>query len=243
MVLIPGEEGGLMPGKPSEEFIAWKEYLMQFASPGTDIEAFPTKGAQYVLHGRDMAMIVPSAVQTAIQGEKDGFDAVIIYGMCDFGIEAVREVVDIPVVGLADVAFHVACMLADKFGVISAPDVGTPQLLRRWRLIGIDSNRIASVRSINLPILPERKDEIEAKFIELAKKQVGEDGAQAIVPGCGLYLPLLGSGSEKRLERVLDVPVINPAATAVRFAEMMAALKLSQSRKAYPSEAIYTFHA
>ena len=80
MALFPGE-GVLVPEKLSEELRVRKEYLMQFASPGTDIEVFPTKGAKAMIHGRDMAMIVPSAVEIAIQAEKDGFDAIIIHAI------------------------------------------------------------------------------------------------------------------------------------------------------------------
>ena len=82
--------------------------------------------------------------------------------------------------------------------------------------------------------LSQRKDELELKFIELAKKQIDEEGAQAIVPGCLLYLPTLGPGSRERLEGILGVPVVNGSAIAIRFAEMMVSLKLSQSKRAYP---------
>jgi allantoin racemase len=127
-------------------------------------------------------------------------------------------------------------MLADKFGVVTLPDEITPELLRRWRLIGIASDRITSVRSINIPAfeLSEKKHELETKFIELAKKQIDEEGAQAIVPGCFLYIPILGPDSSERLERLLGVPVINGSPLAVKFAEMMVTLNLRHSKKAYP---------
>lgn len=137
--------------------------------------------------------------------------------------------------GGGEVTFHVACMLADKIGVISLPDEITPELLRRWRLIGIDQDRIMSVKSINIPAseLVQRKDEFEAKFIELAKKQI-EDGAQAIVPGCLSYLTILGPNAKERLEGILGVPIVHGSPLSVKFAEMMVTLKLRQSKKAYP---------
>ena len=127
-------------------------------------------------------------------------------------------------------------MLADKFGVITLPDEIRPGLLRRWQLIGIASDRITSVRSINIPVveLSQRKDEFEAEFIELAKKQIDEEGAQAIVPGCFLYIPILGPDSRERLEGILGVPVIHGSPLVVKFAEMMVTLNLRQSKKAYP---------
>ena len=127
-------------------------------------------------------------------------------------------------------------MLAEKFGVLALPENMIPAQRRRWQLLGIPSDRITSIRPINIPLLElsKRKDELELKFIEAAKKQIDEEGAQAIVSGCLLYLAILGPGSKERLEGVLGVPVINGSAIAVRFAEMMVDQKLSQSRKAYP---------
>jgi len=80
MVLFPGE-GVLPPEKLGEELRWRKDVLMQFASPGTDIEPFNTKGTKAMIHGRDAVMIAPSTLELAIQGEKDGFDAIIINGM------------------------------------------------------------------------------------------------------------------------------------------------------------------
>lgn len=80
MVIFPGE-GILAPAKLSEELRMRKEYLMQFASPGTEIEVFPTRGPKVPICGRDIALLVPSAIETAIQGEKEGFDAIIIHAI------------------------------------------------------------------------------------------------------------------------------------------------------------------
>lgn len=77
MVLVPGELAQ-SPEKVKEEIRVRKEYYMKYASPGTDIEVSPTQGTLAMLRGRDIAFIVPSAVEKAIQAEKDGFDAIAI---------------------------------------------------------------------------------------------------------------------------------------------------------------------
>ena len=70
-------------------------------------------------------------------------------------------------IGGGEVAFHMACMVADKFGVVTLPDLITPEFIRRWRLMGIDWERITSIRSVNIPVteLSRRKDELETEFI------------------------------------------------------------------------------
>ena len=80
MVMKMGEGVGT-PEKVSEELRILKEYLMQFASPGTDLEVFPTKGVKAVTCAKDVSFVVPSAVQVAIQGQKNGFDAIIMHAI------------------------------------------------------------------------------------------------------------------------------------------------------------------
>jgi hypothetical protein len=80
MVLTAGERVP-SPEERAQQLKARREYLMQFASPGTEIEVFATKGIKTIMRGRDIALVVPSAVETAIQGEKDGFDAIIIHAI------------------------------------------------------------------------------------------------------------------------------------------------------------------
>jgi len=49
-----------------------------------------------------------------------------------------------------------------------------------------------------------------------------------IVMGCGFM-----SGMAKEIEEELGVPVIDPWAAAIRFAEMLVTLDLSHSKRAY----------
>lgn len=133
-------------------------------------------------------------------------------------------------------AFHIACMLADRFGVITLPELITPELQRRWRLIGIDSARITSVRCINMTgeEISQRKAEWEERFIEIAKKQIIEEGAQAILIGCLAITTHIIPGSRERLEDKLGVPVIDGSPITIKMAELMVTLGLKQSKVAYP---------
>ncbi|MCB1744963.1 MAG: aspartate/glutamate racemase family protein, partial [Gammaproteobacteria bacterium] len=62
-----------------------------------------------------------------------------------------------------------------------------------------------------------------------ARRLVDEDGAQAIVLGCGAT-----TGLAARLGRDLGVPVLDPGLVAAKYAEMLVGLGLSQSKKAFP---------
>ena len=80
MALLPGEGIG-SPEERDEELRTLKEYFMQFSSLGTEILVSPTKGVEAIMHGRDIALLVPGAIGASIQAEKDGFDAVIIHAI------------------------------------------------------------------------------------------------------------------------------------------------------------------
>jgi len=96
---------------------------------------------------------------------------------------------------------------------------------------------MTSMRPLNIPILQmvERKDEVEKKFVEIAKYQINEEGAQLIIAGTGSIFPALGSGSRERIEQKLGVPVLEGSGIAIKTLEMLVNLKLTHSKKTYPS--------
>jgi allantoin racemase len=121
--------------------------------------------------------------------------------------------------------------------LITARDEYIPSFYRRARALGV-SDRIVSAKSINIPILElrQRKDEVEARFIEKIREAI-RDGAEIIIVGCLAILPTLGKGSARRLSEKLGVQIIDGTATALRVAELLVNLNLSQSRLCFPRAA------
>ena len=93
------------------------------------------------------------------------------------------------------------------------------------------------MRPLNIPVLEmaARKDELEKKFLEIARYQINEEGAELIVAGCGSMFPVLGHESRERIEKELGVPLLEPAGIAIKTLEMLVTLKLTHSKKTYPS--------
>jgi Asp/Glu/hydantoin racemase len=133
-----------------------------------------------------------------------------------------------------------ACLIANKIGVVTVNDIAEPELLKRWSVIGIDQSRITSIKFIDISFQEtvRRKEEVWNKFIELGKEQVEKEGAETVIPSCLTWIPtfelFIAPDAKEQLEGILGVPVMNPSAVMVKFAEMMANLKLAQSKKAYP---------
>ncbi len=191
-----------------------------------------TKG---IKTGGDVSLLAQETMELAIQAEREGCDAVVIHGICDFGLEAARGAVDIPVVGLGSSVLHLACQLGDRYGVVSKSDTTIPEFTRRIRLTGC-GERMTSIRPLNIPELAliDRKQELKKRFLEIAQYQVEVEGAHVIVAGYSAIFGVLPEGSREEMEKILGVPVLDGVPIALKTAKILIDLSLQQSRKAYP---------
>ena len=212
------------------------EEFGRVARPDTEISnVFLESGPASVESYYDEAVAVPDIVAQVRQAEREGIDAVIINCMGDPGLDAAREVVSIPVIGPCEASMHVAAMLGHKFSVLGMLERVIPQFEHQAQKYGV-RDKLASVRSIDLPVLDLEKgrEQFVARAVDKAVEAIEEDGAHVIVLGCtGL------AGLDRQIENALrdrgyDVPVIDPASTALKIAETLVDLKLAHSKRTYP---------
>jgi allantoin racemase len=228
-VIIPGELN-------RNEFDRRIEHINRFVSSGTNVEGFLFKGdIRGIKTGADVSLLANETMKLAIAAERQGFDAIVIHGICDFGIEAARGAVDIPVVGLGSATFHLACQLADQFGVVTKSEATIPEFSRRIQLMGC-FDRITSMRALNIPELELKKQskKLRDRFIEIAQYQIKTENAQLIVAGYSAILSAFEEVEREKIEKELGVPVLDGVPVAIKTAEMLVGLKLRHSHKAYP---------
>ena len=227
----------IIPGALDEAGIRMRvDHIRQFVSKDTEITPLIFQNEpRGIKTGADVSLLAAETMQLAMAAERRGADAIVIHGICDFGLEAARGAVDIPVVGLGSATIHLARQLADSFGVVSKSDATIPEFTRRIRLMG-GARWMTSMRPLNIPegALYERNRELKKRFLEIARFQIETEGAQLIVAGYSAIFAVLPEGTREEMEEILGVPVIDGVAVAVRTAEMMVALSLLHSRKAYP---------
>ena len=163
------------------------------------------------------------------------FDAIIIGCAGDPGLGAVRELMDVPVIGPAESAYHMACMVADRFSVISPKQAGgkgvADDLIARTREMGLNS-RLASVEFVEMPIVDMWSDDPTA-VIKQAKIAIGkakENGAGAVVLGC---MSMAFRTANTKWD--VGIPVINPLSAAIKIAESFVDMGILQSRVTYPA--------
>jgi allantoin racemase len=223
----------IAPGSMSKEEIKMRQdYAQSLCS--SEIKVVDIEGPSSLTDECTLGLLVPGVIKRAEEANNNGYDAVVVHCFADIGVEGAKTVADIPVVGAAECSYRVASLLADRFGLITAREEYIPSFYRRARTLGV-ADRIASSRSINIPVLElrQRRDEVEARFIEQIKKAISE-GAQIILVSCLAILPTLGKGSAKRLSEKLGIQIIDGTATALRVAEMLVNLNLRQSRLTFP---------
>ena len=208
-----------------------EEMLAQYAWPGTEIsvDCIP-KGPESIESFYDEVLACPYVAEMAIQAEKDGFDAVIVYCGSDPAVDAAREVVDIPVIGPGKASKLVASDLGYRFSVLTVLETCVVHDREAVYEKGFSPERLASVRAIGIPVSNVRSDMDKSldALVEAGKKCL-EDGADCLVLSC---LGMAGLG--EKLQERLGVPVIDPAPVAVQYAQTLVRLNLSSSRIAYP---------
>ena len=147
--------------------------------------------------------------------EEEKYDAGIIGCFSDPGLDAVREIVNIPVVGMAESAIHMACLHGSRFSFIATGDAGDIsvfyEIARRY---GVES-RLASVRclSVEMEEINKSKKELIKTNIE---RCVYEDGANVVILGCAAF-----AGFGEILTSEMKIPVFDGVKESISFAKML----------------------
>lgn len=231
LYIVPGTMAQTDLG--SQELERRKKILQSHSQKNTIIDIADIKhGPRSIESAYEEFLSVPGTVEKAIQAEKEGYDGLILGCFGDPGLNALREMVKIPVVGPGETAMHVASMLGRKFSIVTVLDSVVPSLERLAKVIGLDRN-LASVRAVNIPVL-ELRHNIEsttARMTEASQRAIMEDSADVIVLGC---MSMAFMEVSEMMKKVLGIPVVNPALVSLKVLEGLVQAGLSQSKRAYP---------
>jgi allantoin racemase len=169
--------------------------------------------------------------------QEEGYDAVCIDTMSDSGMNGLRSVLDIPVIGPGRASYLMALMLGSSFSVLTQWDPWIGLYKKGLAEYGL-ADKCASIRSINTPpdvenLLGGKEEVVFPKLREAAMRCIEEDGADVICMGSTTMHQAVPF-----LQENLPVPVINPGPLTYKLAELAIALRLTHSRKAYPKPTV-----
>jgi len=160
------------------------------------------------------ALAVAGDAVVALAGELRDFDAVIVAAFGDPGRDRLADLVDVPVVGIAEAAMAAACAVAERFAVVTT----TPGLAMSIRAVAAGYGHEAALVGVLTPEgdaarLMADPDAVARVLEDLAREAREELGAGAVVVGGG---PL--AATARALAGRLPIPVIEPVPAAVALA-------------------------
>jgi allantoin racemase len=191
------------------------------ASPGTELVAVTAKRGVPYIATRAEAQIGGAIALEMLAEAGTGFDAAIIAAFGDPGLFGARELFSFPVVGLAEAAMLTACMLGQRFSIVTFSRVLAPWYWECVAMHGLEA-RCSGIRTLDesFQSISNVQVEKEESLIRIANKAVDEDGADVVILSGA---PL--AGLAEKVKNRIPVPVIDPIAAAVRQAETLVVLK------------------
>lgn len=193
----------------------------QTAAPGTEL-AFATAdyGVPYIATRAEA--IIGGRVALEILAERQAeFDAAVIAAFGDPGLGGARELLSIPVVGLAEASMLTACALGRRFSIVSFASRLEPWYRECVQWNGL-SDRLASIRMLDgsFDEIGDVQEEKEDLLVRLACDAVDGDGADVVILAGA---PL--AGLAWRVRDRIPVPIVESVTAAVKMAEALVALK------------------
>ncbi|MFZ8756260.1 aspartate/glutamate racemase family protein [Microbacterium sp. HMH0099] len=199
------------------------------AGPDVDIDAVcPLTGADAIESHTD-EIAAAAAVVELIAADRDGgapADAYVIACFGDPGLDAARELVSVPVVGIAEAAMHLAAVSGRHFGVVTtlSRTLGRAHdLVARYGM----ERACVSLAATGIPVLDLEDTGSDAvTTIERASAEAVEGGADVVVLGCAGMADLCAE-----LTLRVGVPVVDGVAAAVGMASGMVRMGLGTSKR------------
>lgn len=160
-----------------------------------------------------------------IEAQEKGYDAVVIGCSMDVGLREIRQVVNIPVAGLAESAMLCGCLLGQRFASITTNKMMKSRIEELIRIYGLE-NRALSVKSIEMSLeeLGEALDEpekLKKLFVAEASNAV-EEGADVILCGCGLLDALR---IREGINRIRSAPVVDSIVASISMVRALTNLR------------------
>ncbi len=195
------------------------------AAPGTEVVGLTPAYGSAGVDSNVQSLLAAVGLIDVVASYREPYDAVVVGGFGEHGREGLQELLNVPVLDIAECAAHVAMMLGRTFSVVTTLQRSVAQVEDRLLLAGLIS-RCASVRAIGLATRALDDDPVAAVsvIVETARRAVEQDHAEVIVLGCGGM-----AGLDELVSAAVSVPVVDGAAAAVAVAESLVRLGLRTS--------------
>jgi Asp/Glu/hydantoin racemase len=199
------------------------------APDGVAIEAVTAPYGLPLIVTRSDWLLSGPPILAALAERRGSYDAAVIAVFGDPALEAAKQLLDVPVLGISEAAFHAASMLGRRFGIVSFTAALRPMFEDcldhhglRARCAGF---RIGPPDASYPAVLGAAEQD---QLLALVRASIEQDGAEAVILAGG---PLAGLAPV--LQPLVPVPLVDGTAAAVRLAAALAGLpRASRARSA-----------
>jgi len=211
--------------KPYEE--ALQRHLQRIARPGTMVDLHGVKVWSPAVSWLRYAEYLNASeiIDNALEAEKRGYDAFVVFCMDDPAFYELRQTVNIPLVSAGETAFHMACLLAPKFAILSYNVAPLRHQMENAKRYGLGERLVSGgAFGITLSDVVQgfTKPEPILKGVREVSKKAFEQGAAILVPSCGILNMIL---VENKIREVETIPILDVVGTALKVAELLVELK------------------
>ncbi len=197
------------------------------AAPGTQISVVTAPFGVAYIETRFESLIGAYAAATLAAEHCDGHDAIVVAAFGDPGIDGLREVLDIPVVGLTEAALMSACLLGKRFSIVAISHRITAWYRECVAANGL-GDRLASIRHLDDPLndIGRVQEDHTERLAALCLSAVRDDGADVIIIAGA---PL--AGLARSIRDRIPVPVVDGVSSAVCHAQTLVSLATLPARQ------------
>jgi allantoin racemase len=200
--------------------------LREAAEPGTEIAVHGLSPGKAIADQYRYLELLDTAevLDNGLRAEREGYDAFLIGNVFEPGLHALREVLNIPVLGLLESSVHLASMMGASFSLVNVNAKFTRRVVEniastglQSRLISVDEMRVERGQVLDRAFEDETvRDQVVRQFTVAARIGINK-GAETVIPAGGIVMTILAFAG---VHQVDNVPIVNGLIALTKMAEM-----------------------
>lgn len=213
-----------------------RSYIDAFVGPGTEVEIRGARVGRIDSFRFFEALDSISILDSVLDAEQSGFDAVAIGNILDPALREARSMVDIPVLGLGETCMTTACLMGSRFGLVGVnPFFGgrfeenVARYGLRERLAGIEFMGLTPHELDVCFSDPDRREHALESFRTAARGTL-DRGAEVVIPAGGRIAAFLNANGVREVD---GAPVLD--GTAALLATTEAAIRIRAAQGTFVS--------
>ena len=168
-------------------------------------------------------------LENGLRAEQDGYDAFLIGNIFEPGLHALREVLNIPVLGLCESSIHLACMMGAGFSIVNV----NPKFVRKVteniagagltsRLVSVEHMQVERGNVFDQAFEdPQVCQMVIGQFMAAARRGIAQ-GAEVIIPAGGIVMAILARSGVHAVDKA---PIVNGVIGLLKVAELAVQMK------------------